>query len=163
MGRKPPLRSLRNDSLGVWVMRKPVLIAATFLAFAIGAPSAQAATYTGAATAFAVCDGSTTMTASGRQVRLGYVANNWLPLGSWIELLRPKVIQSRTFYQVMDRGGPAFALDIWTDDCGWMNSWGRRTVKFRSVPKSELYRGKPYKGWSLRKGSRGARLVWRPR
>lgn len=139
-------------------------IAALAVAVALTAPvGASAATYTGSATAYASCDGSTSMTASGRTARLGYVANNWLPLGTWIEMVRPKVVQGRTFYRVYDRGGSGFALDFWTDDCGWMHSWGRRTVTFRVVAKSEMYRGKPYKGWKFRKTRKGVRLVWLPR
>lgn len=124
--------------------------------------AATAATYTGSATAYASCDGSTSMTASGRTAQWGYVANNWLPFGTWIEMVSPRIVQGRTFFRVYDRGGPGFALDIWTDDCGWMNSWGRRTVKFRTVPRSEMFHGKPYKGWRFRRSGKGARLVWKP-
>jgi 3D (Asp-Asp-Asp) domain-containing protein len=122
----------------------------------------RAATYTGVATAYASCDGSTTMTASGRQVQLGYVANNFLPLGTWIEMVKPSKVQGRKFYRVMDRGGPSFSLDFWTNDCAWMHDWGRRTVTYRTVPKREMYRGKPYKGWKFAKTRRGAKLVWKP-
>lgn len=130
------------------------------IAFAIFSAVANSATFTGTATSYASCDGSTSITASGRTAREGYVANNFLPFGTWIEMVRPSKVQGRKFFQVMDRGGGAFAIDIWTDDCGWMNSWGSRTVTFRSIPKSELFRGKPYKGWKFRKSHHGARLVW---
>lgn len=135
---------------------------ALVIGFAAQAGAANAATYTGSATAYASCDGSTSMTASGRTARWGTVANNWLPFGTWIEMVRPKVVQGRTFYQVFDRGGGSFSLDIWTDDCGWMNSWGRRTVTFRTVPKREMFRGKPYKGWRFKRQAGKVRLVWRP-
>lgn len=135
---------------------------ALVVGFAAHAGAANAATYTGSATAYASCDGSTSMTASGRTARLGYVANNWLPLGTWIEMVRPKVVQGRTFYRVYDRGGPGFALDFWTDDCSWMHAWGRRTVTFRAVPKSEMYRGKPYKGYRFTRKNGKVRFLWRP-
>lgn len=138
------------------------IVLAIVFGFAVFSAVANSATYTGIATAYASCDGSTTMTASGRTVQMGHVANNWLPLGTWIELKKPRVIQGRTFYLVTDRGGSSFAIDIWTDDCSWMHAWGRRTVTFRAVPKSELFRGKPYKGWRFKKTKRGAKLVWRP-
>jgi hypothetical protein len=128
--------------------------------FAIIAGASNAATYTGSATSYASCDGSTTMTASGRTVRRGWAANNFLPLGSWIEMVRPTRVQGIKFWKIMDRGGPGFALDFWSDSCSWMHSFGRQTVTFKSVPKSHLYRGKPHKGWKFRKSSRGARLVW---
>lgn len=144
------------------IARIPVTITlALVIATAIHG-AASAATYTGLATSYASCDGSTSMTASGRTAQWGYVANNFLPFGTWIEMIRPKVVQGRTFYRVFDRGGGAFLIDIWTDDCGWMNSWGGRTVTFRTVPRSEMFRGKPVKGWRFRKTPKGAKLVWKP-
>lgn len=137
-----------------------ITFASVLAVLAIAAP-ASAATYTGSATAYASCDGSTTMTASGRTVQLGYVANNFLPFGTWIEMISPRKVQGLRFYRVFDRGGPGFILDFWTYDCAWMHSFGRRTVKFKVVPKSEMYRGKPYKGWKFKKGRKGTRLVWR--
>ena len=140
-----------------------LVVSATLIAvigFAILTGVANSATYTGNATSYASCDGSTSMTASGRTAREGYVANNSLPFGTWIEMKRPSRVLGRKYFQVMDRGGGAFLIDIWTDDCAWMHSWGSRTVTFRTVPKSEMFRGKPYKGWKFKRTSRGARLVW---
>lgn len=120
---------------------------------------------TGSGSAYAACDGSTTQTASGQTVRVGYVAANGLRMGSWVEMRRPSRVMGLRFFKVMDRGGMASGtdLDFWTDDCAWMNAWGRRRVSYRVVPRSELYRGKPHKGWSVRKGAHGARLVWSAR
>lgn len=136
---------------------------ALVVGFAAQAGVVNAATYTGAATVYSGCDGSTAMTASGRTVREGYVANNFLPFGTWIEMISPKTIAGRRWFQVYDRGGPSFLIDVWSNDCSFMHAFGRRTVKLRTVPKSELYRGKPYKGWRFVKTKRGARLAWRPR
>lgn len=142
------------------------LVAGAVLIMLIGicvwAAVSRGATYTGIASAYASCDGSTTMTSSGRTVQVGFVANNFLPIGTWIEMKNPSRVQGRKFYRVMDRGGPSFSLDIWTDDCGWMNAWGRRTVTYRTVPRSEMFHGKPYKGWRFKKSGKGARLVWHP-
>jgi hypothetical protein len=140
-----------------------VALALTVLGFAFIATRSEAATYTGSATVYAACDGSTTATASGRTVREGYVANNFLPFGTWIEMVKPKTIAGRRWFQVYDRGGPSFLIDVWSDNCAFMHAFGRQTVKLRTVPRSELYRGKPYKGWYLKKSKRGARLAWRPR
>lgn len=136
------------------------VVLAIVVAFAIFSAVANSATYTGSATSYASCDGSTTMTASGRTVRKGWAANNFLPLGTWVELVSPKRIQGFRAYKIMDRGGPGFVLDIWTDNCSWMNSFGRQTVTFRVVPKSELYRGRPVKGWKFRKTKHGVKLGW---
>lgn len=38
--------------------------------------------YSGSATAYAVCDGSTSLQANGTRIRYGEVANNWLALGT---------------------------------------------------------------------------------
>jgi 3D (Asp-Asp-Asp) domain-containing protein len=124
-----------------------------------------AAILTGSGSAYSTCDGSTTLTASGRTVQVGYVAANGLRLGTWIEMRSPRFVLNRRWFKVMDRGGMASGtdLDFWTDDCDWMNVWGRRRVSYRVVPRSELYRGKPYKGWKVRRGARGAQLVWSPR
>lgn len=126
---------------------------------------AAAAVLTGSGSAYASCDGSTTQTASGRTVQVGYVAANGLRLGSWIEMRSPRLVLNRRWFKVMDRGGMASGtdLDFWTDDCQWMNAWGRRPVTYRVVPRSELYRGKPYKGWKLTRTARGATLTWSAR
>lgn len=118
------------------------------------------ASYTGSATAYHWCDGSTTMTASGRRAYVGVVANNWLRLGTWIQMQQPKTVMGRRFFRVWDRGGPGFALDFWAPSCGWMYRWGRRTVTFRVVSQRELWKGKPKVGWSL--NPRTGKRVWRP-
>lgn len=124
-----------------------------------------AAILTGSGSAYASCDGSTTQTASGQAVQVGFVAANGLRMGSWVEMRSPRLVMNRRWFRVMDRGGMASGtdLDFWTDDCAWMNAFGRRTVTYRVVPRSELYRGRPYKGWRFVKGHRGARLKWRAR
>ena len=124
-----------------------------------------AAILTGSGSAYSACDGSTTLTASGRTVQVGYVAANGLRLGTWIEMRSPRFVLNRRWFKVMDRGGMASGtdLDFWTDDCDWMNVWGRRRVSYRVVPRRDLYRGKPYKGWKVRRSARGARLIWSAR
>ena len=136
------------------------IVLAIAVGFAVFSAVANSATYTGSATSYASCDGSTTMTASGRTVRQGWAANNFLPLGTWIEMKKPSRVQGIKFWKIMDRGGAGFMLDFWSPDCAWMHSFGRQTVTFKAVPKSHLYRGKPYKGWKFKRTSRGARLVW---
>lgn len=119
----------------------------------------------GSGSAYSPCDGSTSMTSSGQIARVGYVAANGFRLGTWIEMRSPKRVMNRRYFRVMDTGGMASGtdLDFWTPDCSWMNTFGRRTVSYRVVQRSELYRGKPYKGWSIKRGLRGARLVWSAR
>jgi len=121
----------------------------------------SAALMGGSSTAYASCDGSTTQTASGKTVRVGYVANNSLRLGTWVEMVKPRRVMNRRYFIVMDRGGPGFALDFWTPSCSWMNNWGRRHVTFKALGKRDLYRGKPTNGWRFKKTSRDARLVWK--
>jgi 3D (Asp-Asp-Asp) domain-containing protein len=122
-----------------------------------------AAVLSGSSTAYHVCDGSTTQTASGVSVRVGFVASNQLPLGTWVEMRSPRRVMNRRFFKVMDTGGPGFALDFYASSCQWMSTWGRRHVSFSVVPRRELYRGKPYKGWAVKRSARGARLVWSAR
>jgi hypothetical protein len=122
-----------------------------------------AAVLSGSATAYHTCDGSTTQTASGQTVRVGFVAANNLPLGTWVEMRSPKRVMNRRWFKVMDRGGPGFALDFYAESCVWMNSFGRRHVSYSVVRTSELYRGKPYRGWSVKRSARGAQLVWSAR
>ena len=168
MGRQSAVRTLRRESVGLWMtrdlaMRTGTAIAlAAVIAFAVLSGVANAATYTGSSTGYHPCDGSTSMTASGRTAQIGYVANNSLPFGTWIEMKRPRTVMGRTFFKVMDRGGPGFLVDFWSPSCGWMNSWGRRTITIRVVPRSELYRGKPMKGWRVVASKRGGKLVWKP-
>ena len=132
-------------------------------ALLVGAKEAVSQTFSGSSTAYHFCDGSTTITASGRQVQIGWVANNSLPLGTWIEMRKPRTVMGRRWFKVMDRGGPGFALDFWAPSCAWMNSWGRRPVSFRALSRSELFRGKPIDGWRVVAARRGGKLVWRPR
>lgn len=136
------------------------IVLAVFFGLAVFSAVANSATYTGSATSYASCDGSTTMTASGRTVRRGWAANNFLPIGTWIEMKKPSRVQGIKFWKIMDRGGAGFVLDFWSDDCAWMHSFGRQSVTFQTVPKSHLYRGKPYKGWKFKRSRKGARLVW---
>jgi len=128
-----------------------------------GAHEAAAYSISGSSTAYHFCDGSTTITASGRQVQVGYVANNSLPMGTWIEMQRPRTVMGRRWFRVMDRGGPGFVLDFWAPDCGWMNAWGRRPVTFKVLTRKELYRGYPIGGWKVVSARRGGKLVWRAR
>ena len=139
------------------------VLIATALGVLVVAGPAQATLYSGSATAYSTCDGSTTQTASGHTVRVGYVANNQLALGTWIEMRSPRLVMGRRYFRVMDRGGPGFVLDFWTPDCAWMNSWGRRYVTFRALTSRDLYRGKPIGGWRVISARRGGKLVWRPR
>lgn len=120
----------------------------------------------GSATAYAPCDGSVTVGSRGNALRLGDVASNDLAYGTWVEMKRPSsiVIGSKRFryLRVRDTGGPGFLIDIYAGPyCGFMSAWGRRSVSIRVVPRSELYRGKPVKGWKFRRTAKGARLVWR--
>lgn len=117
----------------------------------------------GSATGYSPCDGSTTQTASGSTVRVGYVANNSLPFGTWIEMRKPRLVIGRRWFKVMDRGGPGFILDFWIPDCSAMNAWGRRQVAFRVLHRRDLYRGRPTAGWRFTPTSRGARLRWHAR
>ena len=128
--------------------------------FAVFSAVANSATYTGSATSYASCDGSTTMTASGRTVRQGWAANNFLPLGTWIEMKKPSRVQGIKFWKIMDRGGAGFMLDFWSPDCAWMHSFGRQTVTFKAVPRSRLYRGRPVEGWRFVTKRGKARLAW---
>ena len=124
---------------------------------------AAAVLMTGSATGYSSCDGSTTQTASGKTVRVGYVANNSLPFGTWIEMRKPRTVMGRRWFQVQDRGGAGFLVDFWSPSCAWMNSWGRRQITIRVVSRTELYRGKPYQGWYLKRGAHGAKLAWQPK
>jgi hypothetical protein len=140
-------------------MNKLVITSAVFAAL-FTASTAQAGVVTGIGTAYHFCDGSTSMTASGKVARVGYVANNFLPLGTWIQMTKPKTVMGRSFFKVMDRGGGSFALDFWAQDCAWMNSWGVRTVSFKAVKSSDLYRGLPVRGWSLKRSKKGWKFSW---
>lgn len=118
-------------------MRLPLVL---FVGLLTAAPAqAHQRTYTGSGTAYAACDGSTSMTASGRRARYGWAANNQLPLRTVVKVIRPAGgifvgDRARRFFRIMDRGGPGFALDVWAS-CRAMNAWGRRTVSFVVVSK----------------------------
>ena len=129
----------------------------------IAAVLAAGALMTGSATAYSACDGSVTYGSRSNPLSEGMVASNDLPFGTWIEWKRPSRVLGRRFARVADTGGPGFLVDIYTTDCAWMNAWGRRTVTIRPVPRSELYRGKPVKGWKFRQHKGRMRLVWSPR
>ena len=118
---------------------------------------------TATSTAYSPCD-SSSMTSSGKAARVGYVAANGFAIGTWIEMRRPRLVQGRRYFRVMDRGGMGSpqAIDFW-GSCGFMESWGRRSITYRTIPRSELYRGKPIGGWRVVAAKRGGRLVWRPR
>ena len=118
---------------------------------------------TGSSTGYHTCEGSTSMTSSGRTAKVGYVASNGLPLGTWIEMRKPRSVMGRRFFQVWDVGGmPSSSdLDFWASSCSWMNSWGRKTVTYKVIRKSELYRGKPIDGWSFKPTKKGAKLIWK--
>lgn len=79
-------------------------------------------------TAYSPCS-SGTITASGQPTRWGYVAQNTLPLGTWIEL-RHAILGSRRF-RVMDRIGWGSSLDVWMPSCAAATSYGRRVVHSR--------------------------------
>jgi 3D (Asp-Asp-Asp) domain-containing protein len=118
------------------MFRRFGLTAGVWLLAAVPA-AAHPRTITGSATAYAACDGSTTMTASGKRVRYGWAANNSLPLGTVIKILRPRGgifvgDRTRRYFRIQDRGGPGFALDLWMS-CRSMGAWGRRTVTFEVV------------------------------
>jgi len=107
----------------------------------------------GSTTAYSACDGSSSLQANGTRMHYGEVANNWLPLGTWIEVLGPRSalrMLGRRFFRVEDRGGPGFQLDFVAKSCGWMNEWGRRHVRFRTIPRHHRWQGVPAEGWAWR-------------
>lgn len=142
-------------------MLRSFVIAAVVVGVLFGAKQAFAITAT--STVYSPCD-SSSMTSSGQTARVGYVAANGLPMGSWIEMRRPRLVMGRRFFRVMDRGGMGdpMAIDFW-GSCSFMESWGRRTITYRPVPRSELYRGLPIGGWRLSPGKHHGRLTWGPR
>lgn len=124
----------------------------------------EAATMTGTASAYSPCDGSVTIGSRGNRLNEGDVASNALPYGTWIEMVRPRMILNRRWFRVRDVGAPGmFLIDVFTWDCSWMNRWGRRTVTIRPLTQRDLYRGKPIAGWRVVAARRGGKLVWRPR
>ena len=77
-------------------------------------------------TAYSACD-SGTRTADGRTARFGYVAENGLPFGTRLRMLRPRRVHGRRLFVVHDRIGWGSQLDFFMP-CGWVAAWGRRTV-----------------------------------
>jgi hypothetical protein len=67
-------------------------------------------------------------TASGRRAFLGEVAQNTLPLGTWIELDRP--VFGRRRFQVLDRIGWGSELDIYNPSEGACIRYGRQQVGY---------------------------------
>lgn len=131
------------------------VLAAAVIATALSALTTPTAAYghgyhtrSGSATSY--CDRG--LTASGQDTRPGIVASNDLPLESWVELISPRRVLGRRYWQVQDTGGPGFVLDFWSASCSWAQDWGRRNVRYRTVPQHHLYRGRPDGGW-----------VWSPR
>lgn len=110
------------------------------LASALAFPAAHAhkpRTYTVTSTAYTTDCGSGggTVTASGYRVRFGQVANNFLPFGTKLRLMHPRSIRGRRHFYVRDRIGWGSELDFWMPSCRQAIRWGRRTVKFRVVPR----------------------------
>lgn len=132
----------------------------------IASALATAVLVTGSATGYSgACDNSSLQTASGQTVRVGFAANNSLPLGTWVEMRKPRRVPylGIRYLRIMDRGGPGFVLDIWFPECGSMSAFGRRTVTFKVLSKRDLFRGKPIGGWQVVSARRGGKLVWRNR
>lgn len=71
-------------------------------------------------------------TASGEQTRPGIVANNFLPLGTWIELDQPEFGRRR--YQVEDHIGSGSELDFFNESEAACDQYGRREIGFRVIP-----------------------------
>lgn len=126
-------------------MKKMILAAAA--AFLIAVPAA-AGSYSGDATSYHKCDGSSTKTADSGHVYFGQVASNTLPMHSWIETVSPRRIAGRRFFRVTDTGGPGFLIDIYAPYCSWADAWGRRTVTVRRV--TRFWKGRPAAGWHWR-------------
>lgn len=108
-----------------------------------------------AGSASSYCTGS--ITADGSRPRWGTVAASYsVPMGAWVEVMGPRSalrILGRRYFRVTDRGAPGyFLIDLWTRyGCGWSyNSWGRRNVSIRVVPRHHLWRGKPDGGYRWR-------------
>jgi len=135
-------------------IRSFVIVAA--LCAALFAAPAQA-DYTGSATAYHTCDGSTSQTADGGHVYFGQVASNSLPMHSWIQMIHPSSLHGRRFFRVTDRGGPGFLIDIYAPSCGWMNQWGRHQVTVRRI--ARFWRHRPLGGWTWRCCWRGPHWI----
>lgn len=85
--------------------------------------------YSRLASSTAYCQSGTT--ASGRQTRWGYVAENTLRLGTRIVVSRP--VNGRRHFRVMDRIGAYSQLDFFMWSCSAARQFGRRKVRFRTA------------------------------
>lgn len=77
------------------------------------------------------CDHGTM--ASGQYTHWGAVASNRHPLGTKIKLSRR--VDGRRYFRVLDRIGWGSELDIWFPSCDRAVRFGRRTVRYRVVPR----------------------------
>src|SRR5436190_22279985 len=66
--------------------------------------------------------------ADGTYTRHGSVANNFLPLGAKIKLLRPRSFHGRRYFHVRDRIGWGTQLDLWSPTCAQARRFGRQRV-----------------------------------
>lgn len=74
------------------------------------------------------CYAQAGVTASGEYTRPGIVANNFLPLGTWILLDHP--VFGRRRYRVEDHIGWGSELDIWNASEGACVTYGRHRIGF---------------------------------
>jgi 3D (Asp-Asp-Asp) domain-containing protein len=70
-------------------------------------------------------------TASGQQTRPGIVANDFLPLGTWIRLDHP--VFGRRSYEVLDRIGSGTELDLFDPSESACIEYGRREIGFHVI------------------------------
>ena len=142
----------------------------TIAACALAGPAEAKYRDGGRATVYHTCDGSTNTTASGERVKFGNVANNTLPFGTWIELVRPRRIYGRRYYRVNDTGGNAFFIDIYMPEyaarrgCGAGFPNPHVTVNVLNR-KRDLWHGKPRGGWQSKRvfpWTKIRRWVWKP-
>ena len=74
--------------------------------------------------------------ADGTQVRQRSVAVNNLPLGTHIELVKPKSFYGIRRFVVRDRIGYGSQIDFWHRDCSKSVKWGRKKVVIRVIKKA---------------------------
>jgi len=86
--------------------------------------------YTVDSTGYDACSSGSIM-ATGVHTYFGAVANNFLPLYTWIKMDRS--INGKTIFRVMDRIGSGSQLDVWFPGCTQAISWGRREVGFTVI------------------------------
>lgn len=118
------------------------------LVFIASSLPSKATVYTGDATSYHACDGSSRQTADGGRVYFGQVASNTIRMHSWIETISPRRIAGRRFFRVTDTGGPGFLIDIYAPWCSWANAWGRRVVTIKTGLR--MWHGLPRDGWTWR-------------